>query len=1345
MKLDNQTLILASSMVNILFFILFTISSTMYDNNFFKKIAFGFGISAIGNILISQQLIINILFSGYFANLLLLVGGILILEGILYFSDDKKSKKFLIILLVVHSIFYLSFLEIANMRILIFSVSRAIIFLLFVIRVFSSKEKESNIYLKILGYSHLAFIGVYMLLIAHALNGEVIEQLIHPNLFFSILLLVSVIFENVVGFNIILMGNESIKNKPNKNNYDNTLMSNLLKETAKASNIGCFVIYYNTYPRTIWANDFVSEILGLEKGEEQTYVLNNWTDIDCFDIDEEIYNRFQENIKKGIIHEKIVFKHIKDNQEKYYQIEMVSFEKDKNGNVIKGYGTFVDVDKHFKTEQKLERINLLNSALKSLSINCIEAEIDMIDDKINSALEVISGVIGIDRAYTARYDFDKDVCYVTHRWCKPEHSDLYNKQSSLLNNLFKNGLFDIHKNGTSIVFDSIEDVENEVSFNLLNNEDIKCLVLIPVFIKGELFGFIGVDSVTSEHNFSTEEIDLIESFAIIYGSLVNRKNIELTKIQNEFDFEKIMIQESTGILMMDAIDSHIYEANPATLSLFKCNADSIIGKCLIDFAPEFQPRNVKSEVVLEEKKAIAKEHSYCKFEFNFLLDGEREYLYCEIELRYEVYKGEKTYLASIKNISSTVLQLKELAKANKNMEIATYSANIAYWEIGVTSKGLSKTDSFMKMIGYDPAIETRTVTEFWVENLHKDDNAFVNEAFESYRDGLAEQYDVVYRLFNPILGKYLWLRDIGIIDEVDENGDTVVMLGVVQNITEKKEDEERIRISEERLRIATENTNIVTWEFDVSNDVAQLPKDFVKIYGGEQTQSNALIFILSKIHKEDVKKFVNGFKKHIEGSITEFSGEYRILNKKEDYRWAYISGKFTNFNEKNEHKLISGIIMDIDDQKKREELLKQESITDELTGVFNAKHLASTIEDLKKQKDPQVILGYLNVIGFRNINNAYGYEFGDKVIKAISDQIKDVLASKSSLFRLAGDDFVFLSTNEKLYNDICYGKNFNNLNNYTNFVVRVDGIILNIRLRVGIVLHPNHTEKLDNILQLAETTLLQAKNDTTNSFAIFDKSVIKELEYEKQVVVDVSNTNFEKEFIFYYQPIVNMDSDNFIVEALLRWNHPTRGFLTPCHFIDIIERSGQLLELNPFLLKQLLIQMKKFHDETGKWIEVSYNVSTSVIQAKDSARKMVDIVREAGINPKLIGFEILEGLFDNHNGIVAENLKVLREGGFKISIDDFGLAYSNLSRISNMEFDILKIDKSFTDRVFDDSTVVIIKMLRELTALKNVKCIVEGVETKEQLNKFKEMNFNHIQGFYFYEPMEASKIIDLIK
>jgi len=568
------------------------------------------------------------------------------------------------------------------------------------------------------------------------------------------------------------------------------------------------------------------------------------------------------------------------------------------------------------------------------------------------------------------------------------------------------------------------------------------------------------------------------------------------------------------------------------------------------------------------------------------------------------------------------------------------------------------------------------------------------------------------------------------------------MLGVVQNITEKKEDEERIRISEERLRIATENTNIVTWEFDLSNDIAQLPKDFVKIYGGEQTQTNALIFILNKIHKDDVNKFVDGFKKHIEGSIAEFSGEYRILNKKEEYRWVYVSGKFTNFNEKNEHKLISGILMDVDDQKKREELLKQESITDELTGVFNAKHLASTLEVLKKQKKPQVTLGYINVIGFRNINNAYGYEFGDKTIKAVSNQIKDVLTANTSLFRLAGDDFVFLSTNEKLYNDICNEKNFNN---YTNFEVSVDGTILNIRLRVGVVLYPNHTETLDNILQLAETTLLQAKNDSTNSFAIFDKSVIKKLEYEKQVVIDISNINLEREFEFYYQPIVNIDSNNITVEALLRWNHPTRGFLDPCHFIDIIERSGQLLELNPFLLKQLLIQMRRFYDETGKWIEVSYNVSTSVIQAKDSARKMVDIVRESGVNPKLIGFEILEGLFGNHNDVVTENLKILREEGFKISIDDFGLAYSNLSRISNMKFDILKIDKSFTDRVFDDSTVIIIKMLRELTALKNVKCIVEGVETEEQLNKLKEMNFKHIQGFYFYEPMEASKIIDLIK
>ncbi|MGS6831650.1 bifunctional diguanylate cyclase/phosphodiesterase [Clostridioides difficile] len=386
------------------------------------------------------------------------------------------------------------------------------------------------------------------------------------------------------------------------------------------------------------------------------------------------------------------------------------------------------------------------------------------------------------------------------------------------------------------------------------------------------------------------------------------------------------------------------------------------------------------------------------------------------------------------------------------------------------------------------------------------------------------------------------------------------------------------------------------------------------------------------------------------------------------------------------------------------------------------------------------IIVYFDINNFKMINDTFGYEFGDNLLITIAKALKEELTEGEVYARLSSDYFA-------IFCDYKNGRNkiIRKLDNIRSNIESNLSIVFEISLCVGIYFVEEGEVDIQKAVNKANMARSVAKGKNIN-YAIYNEDVRNKLSEESMILDDIKIALVKNQFEVYYQPKFSLVTGEMIgSEALIRWNHPEHGFISPAVFIPIAEKSKLILKIGRFVFERVCNDLYEWKKQGKKIVQVSVNLSRVELYQPDIVKFINKTIKMYNLSSDFIEIEITETVAINELNILKNVLNELRTYGFSISMDDFGTGYSSISCLRDMPIDILKLDKSFLGGIeHDERSRNIAKSIVSLAKSLDLVVIIEGVESKEQAELMKQFGCDLVQGFYFARPMPAKNFLDLL-
>lgn len=440
---------------------------------------------------------------------------------------------------------------------------------------------------------------------------------------------------------------------------------------------------------------------------------------------------------------------------------------------------------------------------------------------------------------------------------------------------------------------------------------------------------------------------------------------------------------------------------------------------------------------------------------------------------------------------------------------------------------------------------------------------------------------------------------------------------------------------------------------------------------------------------------------------------------------------------------ISVYFRDVTQRVQTEKQLQYDAFHDALTGLANRaffnEYLQKTIERTKRNGSDLFAVLFLDFDRFKLINDSLGHAEGDNLLKQIARRLESTLRSGDLFARLGGDEFTILVNN--LRDPSVVSLIADHIQTRLEIPFEISGNKIFISASIGIALSTTNYEIAEDMLRDADIAMYQAKAKGKAQYQVFDQTMREQALTQMRIETEIRDAVEREEFLVYYQPIMNLETDSLIgFEALVRWKHKTHGILLPFQFIGAAEDSGLILPLGKWVLHESCQQMQDWQkrNPTASNLSVSVNLSSKQFLQSDLAEQISEILKETGLNPHCLKLEITESHIMENIVMTTQTITKLRALGIELSIDDFGTGYSSLSYLHSLPVSYLKIDRSFITRMIDgEGKSEIVHTIIKLAQNLKMKVIAEGIETSEQLIKLKMLNCEYGQGYIFAKPMEA--------
>lgn len=564
-----------------------------------------------------------------------------------------------------------------------------------------------------------------------------------------------------------------------------------------------------------------------------------------------------------------------------------------------------------------------------------------------------------------------------------------------------------------------------------------------------------------------------------------------------------------------------------------------------------------------------------------------------------------------------------------------------------------------------------------------------------------------------------------------------------EHIDELKKRESQLEQKDIALNEAQSIAHLGSWTLDLKENVLSWSNECYNIFGIDIGTPMTYELFLEKIHEDDREKVNNSWEAAIQGNKYEI--EHRILVD-EKIKWVREKGKL---NISKEGELLSGIgtVQDITQYKVYEEKLELLANYDTLTGLANRTFLFTYLQKaVYRAKRENSIVGLI-LIGldhFKDVNDSYGHTIGDELLLQVANRLSIRLRKGDFIARLGGDEFAIIlerinSTDEAavVAQEIIEALSQPN--------ILSNKAQIHIGASAGIVIAPDNAETAEELIQFGDTALYRAKNEKRGSIRYYSEelteSVKKRILCESRMRDAIEYNQFE----LYYQPQVHISSDRIIgAEALIRWNDPQEGLVSPNHFIPLAEETGLIGAIGQWVIREACIQGKYWNDR-GHNLSISVNVSVYQLRHQDLLKIVNDALQESGFSPDKLVLELTESALMQYEEEIVSMLYSLRAKGIGLAIDDFGTGYSSYSYLKRYPIDILKIDKSFIDDIpFKNDDMAIVKAIIAMGNTLGYKVLAEGTEHAEQIEFLNENGCEFYQGYFKSKPVRALEFEKLL-
>jgi diguanylate cyclase (GGDEF)-like protein/PAS domain S-box-containing protein len=726
-----------------------------------------------------------------------------------------------------------------------------------------------------------------------------------------------------------------------------------------------------------------------------------------------------------------------------------------------------------------------------------------------------------------------------------------------------------------------------------------------------------------------------------------------------------------------------------------------------------------------------------------------------------LYDGEAAVLLAVVVALCASLSDARGAKAVAfRAALAALTASLVVWTLRLTSGVL--TD--IATLTFNSATLNAVCAAVLIQSLV---NASVAAYGGSYRMNLSAWYDGARIFFWQIIGNTaavcaafaaaLGVRLVGVNISVSVGALACLVafavraqfFGGAADREEVAASESRDKVSEsDRFRSAFDYAAIGMALLSTEGRWLQVNRSLCHILG--YTEKELLLTdFLSVTHPDDLPTALSNIGQLLKGKVQASQMEKRYIHKSGHEVWVHWSVSMVRDQySKSVHLIFQ--IQDITDRKLAEQQLHHDAFHDALTGLPNRAlfmdHLKLAIARSRRNTAARFAVLYLDLDRFKIINDSLGHTIGDQLLVGIADRLKKNLRPGDTVARLGGDEFTILI--EDIADETESIQVAERIQQELSIPFILSGREVFTTVSMGIAPSETGYERAEDILRDADTAMYRAKSLGKARYEIFDKAMHARAINLLQMETDMRRALDREEFLLHYQPIVALD--NFRLrgfEALVRWQHPERGFISPMDFIPVAEETGLIIQLGEWVMREACRQMQRWQKRfpVDPPLFISINLSSKQFSQNTLISTFSNILDETGVKPQTVKLEITESVVMENIDTATDMLRQLRSLGVQLAIDDFGTGYSSLSYLHRFPIDTLKIDRSFVTRMSENNeNTEIVRTIVVLAQNLGMDVVAEGVETNEQLVLLQKLGCENGQGYFFSKPVHsdgAEKII----
>lgn len=921
-----------------------------------------------------------------------------------------------------------------------------------------------------------------------------------------------------------------------------------------------------------------------------------------------------------------------------------------------------------------------------------------------------------------------------HQWCAPDSKS--NIEEPALHDLI---IEDVGlqrwktKLSNDLVVQSIVAELPEIERAILEQLQIQSIVVVPITVGGQWWGSIGFAECRKARRWEATEVECLRLSAEILAAAIARENSEVALRNSESEMAALFDAMRDPVFVIDG--NGVYQKVFAYDDKLLAQSETdLVGRSFGDVFPS--EIAAQFQAVIDE---VSGSGQLRRLQYPLLLNGEQKWFSASVTPlepdRVLWVARDITESHAAREEMQHREELFRLLAENSSDCLATYQPDGTLIYVSPIVE---------RIFGYK-AEELRGQINFHL--THPEDVATLATSVEKAVAQPGVYQTVAIRLRHKA-GHWMWTEITGHA-VTNGRGETEIHT-VSRDITERRTNEEALRQAEEKYRSIFENAVEGIFQTTPDGHYLDANPSLARIYGFDSVDELRDTFsdIAGQLYTDPNRRaeFVDLMDEV--GEVSNFESQIR----RKDGALIWISENARVVRDENGATLYyEGTVEDITATRESKERLLYNALHDRLTGLSNRAlfmdKLEQTFARLVRRPHALFAVLFLDFDRFKNINDSLGHLAGDQLLKAIAHRLQECLRPGDTVSRFGGDEFAILLENVTELGDATLVAERVQRAMSRPFQLGSQQVFSSAS--IGIALGHAEYERAEDLLRDADMAMYRAKARGKARHEVFDAEMHTRAVALLQLETDLRWAIERHEFHLHYQPIVQLQSGHVAgFEALIRWQHPQRGLVSPNEFIPIAEETGWIVPIGKWVLEEACAQLAQWQAEIRSEtpLSMSVNLSGKQFSQPDLIELVETVINQSGIAPGSLKLEITESAIMEDAQIVTNRLLQLRQLGVRLGLDDFGTGYSSLSYLHRFPLDTLKIDRSFVARLLEDSeNREIVRTIVTLGKNLGMDVVAEGVEEKQQLDDLRSLDCQHGQGYYFARPLPADEAVQILR